>query len=753
MPSDLGYLVYPGACIFLGWVLVLLLGGRKAQKTALVFLSVLYLFYVVAWQDSRQLIALERQLNQERVTITGSIERIRQYQWGSLVDLRPCGLPRSSLLRVFVNGQPVPFGVGDVVMVQGSARYKRATPPRHWLWWDPFNLRAWTISTTEEEIELIRRANWGLRQLVLSRLDQIQNLQPQSKGLLKALLFGDRSDLASSISENAKKAGVSHLLAISGMHLGMYITVFTIVLRKKQPQVALAGIVLFTVLSGGGASAIRAVVGGLYFALASWVGRQVSSREAFARTLLVLLWLSPAYLFDLGFRLSIVSVWALILYNSYRCGSSRIGNLLGPGLLVTAVIMPLTAVYFGVINPWGPILTICCSPLVFLLVLGGLAALPFLLGGFGEYYFLCFGVMVDGLAAGLEKILLLSSRLPGITVTVGTVGLIFTLACYYALVTICKSASSKVGGQGGDMVISCGCFLLIFAALQANAFCQTVGGRYSPWLAVTILDVGHGDAFYLQLPGGSEMMIDGGGQSESDLHDWIGHSVVLPFLKYANCSHLDTVMVSHWHTDHTGGLVPILAEIPVASVVSPGGMLPPLLPAPELTNGRMMARRGLGFDQHGCSGAILYPAECPGDFLTNPNSASVVFRLEYADFSLIFTGDIPAREQKILARAHEGRSVVLKVPHHGGHSLNFHWLTQVNPRYAIISGEGVRRGQPNRDTLAKLADVDITTYRTDLIGNIRLLTDGTDLYVASTAGKTNPSLWGLNLLGLLLSLL
>lgn len=753
MPTEYGCLIYPGLLVVFGWLIVLIVGGKKPGKTGLLLLSVLYLYYVAAWQDAARLVALERQLQGERVVLTGSIERIRRYEWGSMLDLRPSGLPRSSLLRVFVNGQPVPCEVGDAVLVRGAARYQRFTPPQHWLWWDPFNLQGWTINCAGDGIELLRRGNSNLRQVVLRRLEQAQNLQPESKGLLKALLFGDRTDLSPVINENAKKTGVSHLLAISGLHLGMYVAAVTLTLRNKRPRTVLTGIILFAILSGGGASATRAVVAGLYFALAGWIGRQVTAREAFGRTLLLLLWLNPAYLFNLGFRLSIICVWGLILYNSFRSESTRLGNLLNPGLVVTAVIMPVAAAYFGVINPWGPFLTIGCAPFVFVLVLGGLAALPFLLCGVGDYFFLWFGWIIDRLTIALERILLVASRLPGVTVTVGTVGLLFMLACYSSLVFLCRRASDKVCGQGRDRVISWVCYCLIIALLQANALCQTLGAKYSPWLAVTVLNVGHGDAFYLELPGGSKMLIDGGGQSEADLHDWIGRSVVLPFLKYANCTSLDTVMISHWHADHTGGLLPVFAEIPVGGVVSPGGMIPPLLPAPEIANGPLAAQRGLSFAQAGCTGQILYPEEYSADYLANPNRASMVFRIEYGLFSLIFAGDLPAQEQKVLAQANEIKSLVLKVPHHGGHSLSAHWLSIVNPRYAIISGEGLRRGQPNRDTLAKLAQAGITAFRTDHSGNIRLRTDGTAVSLASTGGAINPNLWARNVLGLLLSLL
>jgi competence protein ComEC len=245
-------------------------------------------------------------------------------------------------------------------------------------------------------------------------------------------------------------------------------------------------------------------------------------------------------------------------------------------------------------------------------------------------------------------------------------------------------------------------------------------------LHVHFLDVGQGDAILIQCPNGQQILVDGG-PSPSVLLSHLGRR--MPFWDHS----LDLVVLTHPEEDHLGGLLEVLTRYDVSLVLDSGQ---------ECTNATCDAWRSLIEEKgipyrraeagmrlelgQGVQIEVLHP---PTPLMTNTasdiNNNSVVLRLQYGQFSVLLTGDVMEEAEQMLVSADQSlRSLVLKVPHHGGDtSLTEPFLEAVGPELAIISvGADNRFGHPNELTLEKLGG--IATYRTDRDGSVELVTDG-----------------------------
>jgi competence protein ComEC len=279
------------------------------------------------------------------------------------------------------------------------------------------------------------------------------------------------------------------------------------------------------------------------------------------------------------------------------------------------------------------------------------------------------------------------------------------------------------------------CLLLPLVALTAHvAVPQPVDGR----LHVTMLSVGQAESFLIKLPDGAIVLVDGGGYLHDTGRDF-GERTLVPALFKLGVRRIDHLILTHSHPDHIGGLPFAAAAFPIGSFgeASPGGVgeqydqLRSVLDRNRVTVSRLAAGDRIELSG-GVSLQVLSPRGGPRSLIGDVdemslNDDSLVFRLVYGSFSMLFTADagLPA-EGQMLADGRSLRSTVLKVGHHGSrHSTSEAFLKRVAPELALISaGRGNRFGLPNPDTLALLGSYGIRVYRTDRDGTVELVSDG-----------------------------
>lgn len=248
-------------------------------------------------------------------------------------------------------------------------------------------------------------------------------------------------------------------------------------------------------------------------------------------------------------------------------------------------------------------------------------------------------------------------------------------------------------------------------------------------LTVAFLDVGQGDAIYIEAPNGNQVLIDGG-PTESSVMRALGQ--VMPFYDRS----LDLVLATHPDQDHIGGLPSVIDHMNVSGVVTTENNAKTGVYAAfekiisEKKVRRILARRGERFIlDNGVVLEILFPTQNVWGWETN--KSSIVARLSYGDEPFLLTGDAPQAIEKYLVNIDGGalRANVLKLGHHGSRTSSAReFLSATNPDYAIISaGLNNRYGHPHKEVIALLAELKIQSRSTIDSGTIVFKTDGTNL--------------------------
>lgn len=252
-------------------------------------------------------------------------------------------------------------------------------------------------------------------------------------------------------------------------------------------------------------------------------------------------------------------------------------------------------------------------------------------------------------------------------------------------------------------------------------------------LQVHFIDVGQGDSILIQAPDGATALIDGGYQQAN----------VLAYLQRQGITRIDTMIATHPHADHIGGLIDVLHTLPVGVVVTSGashstGTFERFLDAIIAAK---VPYREVQTGEHIAVGTLQLQVLRSDAQARNLNDTALVLRLAYGQISLLLMGDAEApSERALLASVPEQLpATIIKVGHHGSRtSSSPAFLAAVRPQIAVYSaGRHNSYGHPHAQTIAALEAVGARIYGTDRDGTIILTTDGVSLQI-TTPGGTQP---------------
>lgn len=603
--------------------------------------------------------------------------------------------------------------------------------------------------------ELLRR----LKEELSCRCDRL--FGEEGGGVLRAMLLGDKTELNVDTKNIYQKSGMSHLLAISGLHISIVGMSLYRVLRKRGCSYGISGgiglalVLLYGAMTGMSISTIRAVTMFGLSVLAEFLGRSYDMLSALAVVALLLLLEQPLYVRSASFLLSFGAVLGVgLVYPAVQSlfeVQSKLGNAFLISLSIQISTLPLLQWFYYEFPVYSVFLNLLVIPLMGALMLCGIVAL-----GISAISW-----KIASLPALICRLILRlyewlgqgTLSLPGAVIICGKpkpwqiilyYGGICSFVFWRSRVrekekwNLClraakskeeKEETGEEKKQGErkrrrEKGVTIAITILLCVCLQL---------RFHRGLCFTMLDVGQGDGLFLRTEEGTTCLIDGG---SSDVKE-VGRYRILPFLKEQGVGSLDYVMVSHTDGDHISGIEELLKQAKEVGGIKIGTLLLSKQsleedPGLRLCNLAMEAgvdvrvmKAGVVLADKSTRLFCLHPTE--GVAYTDKNAGSLVLRLSYGEFSMLLTGDLEETgEREILQREKEIACDILKVGHHGSRfSTTEEWLKMVQPRLTLIScGENNSYGHPHKETLERLWETGSQTLVTTREGAITIYSDG-----------------------------
>jgi competence protein ComEC len=590
-------------------------------------------------------------------------------------------------------------------------------------------------------------------------LTGLNELVPEPEAALAAgILLGVRSGIDPAVNDAFARAGLTHVVAISGWNIAIVAALVAAATRplarlplgRGLAALAAAGVVAsYVLLTGASPSVVRAALmaGALLFARLG--GSRSHAMSALMLAALVMVLAAPAVVWDVGFQLSALATAGLIWFGAgFEARLRRWPALIREPVALTmaaqVTTLPVVLLNFERLSLIAPLANVLVVPLVPLVMLASAlaavvgathASLPVVgdvlawAAGGAAWLYLRLMVLVGQVAAAVP-FASLDLAAPAWLAAVWYPGLYL--------------ASRRIEAQPADTPVSdavvvAGSFVgrvtrpvPLATATMATIALLTLLTRPDGRLHLVVLDVGQGDGILIVAPTGETALVDGGPDPDL-LMRRLGER--LPFWQ----RRLDVVVMTHPHEDHVAGLVPALERFQVGTVLEPGReyenpTYPRFVALAHREPGAIfrLARAGdviaLG---DAARLAIIYPTDrdAAAPLLdADINNASIVMLLESGHFRALLTGDAKAPvEAQLLQRGIIGSVDVLKVGHHGSESSTIpEMLAVLRPRVGIIScGIGNAYGHPHAITLEHLGAVPgIAIHRTDQDGTVEVVADG-----------------------------
>lgn len=526
---------------------------------------------------------------------------------------------------------------------------------------------------------------------------------PKEAKLLSAMLFGNDADWEG--LEDFRTLNVIHILSISGLHIGLILALLSAVLKKftvpyDVRKLFVHGLLLmYLFLTGFPVGGMRVWLSLLFTDVGKRLWRPVDSNYALGFSAAIFLLVNPFYIYRLGFLFSFFSVYGIL--NIYPklpvLGSARgrAAQALGVSVAVSLAIAPLLLFTSGSISMMGLLANVVLLPLAALILYGGMAVslLSFLLPPVAagtavvtQWIFLPFLFLTKHMA-GMP----FNWVLPSFSVLEACA---YYLILHFAMHFPMRRLKLRAGR------------LLILQAALTGIVVMAWGAWTSPDLSVTQLYVGQGDCAYVEANGFRGLIDTGGSRLGADPTA----RYVEPFLRKKGVGALDGVFLSHYDADHAGGASTLAKNHRIKHIFAPApGSEEDVAMYDEILNkaGKIEAIEGT-FSMKDWELTVFPP------YGKEDNALSMAMELASKGQRMLFLGDLPEAQEKMLLADLRHRESIVKLAHHGSKTSSCdEFLEATRPRLAIISaGENNSYGHPHKVVLRRLKDHGISYAET-----------------------------------------
>lgn len=568
----------------------------------------------------------------------------------------------------------------------------------------------------------------ALKNDVLALLNR--HLPPDDASLLGSLLFGDgASPIDPETAEAFRQLGLAHVLAVSGAQiLFLWGILESLLTRLSVPRwlgvpLGCAGLWGYAAMTGLPPSVVRATWMGCALIVGWGVGRPLLRYLALMLVVTGMLLYRPGLLEDAGFQFSAIATFALLhtaprLLPLFRRLPEAVAQAFAMALAAGLWVLPLQLVHFGQFSPYSlPLNALTCFLVEAVTVLGFVAVVGGSLSELLAHHLLAGGYL---LLQAFTGIVTLTLPLPGASQVLRTPPL-----GWMGLAYLCLAVGLQILSQRRHAAVLVGLVAPVATYVTGEHLDRPRD------LEIVALSVGQGDALVIRTPRERWYLIDGG---PSWPHGDAGARTILPYLRRNGCKQLAGVIVTHAHEDHVGGLASVAEGLPIAAAWDPGQ--PDSSPGYQAWLERLLVKQIPLIPVHDGMRAELEPG-LTLDVLGPPrpahlgtrsdaNNNSVVLRLQYGKFAMLFAGDLESEaENRLLQRPERLRADVLKVAHHGSrYGSQRAFLEAVGAKAFVVSvGADNAFRHPAPETLARLRSFG-RVYRTDQDGAVRLRSDG-----------------------------
>lgn len=594
---------------------------------------------------------------------------------------------------------------------------------------------------TTKNTKKLRENNVNIISMIANKTANV--IKNQSKKLLKnkeaclliGLLIGDTDEIDEETKEDFRNSNLTHMLAVSGLHvsyvlLAVNYIITKVKIHKKLSKIIVMLLILFFILvTGATPSVLRAGTMTIYLIIGGIFYRRMSVFSSLNLSLLVIIIMNPYCLFDVGLQLSYAGTIGIVyLYPIIKEKIYNKANSILITISANIVIIPIMLYNFNTISLTFFISNLLAGPIIGIIIILGFSII---------IISLIFFPIANIFSKILNLLIILflntakaCANLPfsKIFIITPTLKFIFLYYCLLVFIIIKERIQIRINIKLRNKVIA---ILIILVIINPIKYFSNIKQSN---LKIYFVDVGQGDSTCIVTPKNKVILIDGGGNSKDENYD-IGKQTLLPYLLDKKINKIDYCIVSHFDSDHCGGLMYILKNLKVKNIII-GKQYEEYENYKEFikiakdkkinirvveAGEKITIEKNLYID-------VLWPINREKMVIQNAiNNNSLVFKLRYVNFSMLFTGDIEEiAEKEILDNYKENtellKSTILKVAHHGSKtSSTKEFINIVKPKYAVIGvGKDNKFGHPSNVTIENLKTINTEIYRTDEMGEISI---------------------------------
>ena len=547
--------------------------------------------------------------------------------------------------------------------------------------------------------------------------------------ILGGIVFGDD---AVSPPENIKQSfinsGLLHILAASGMNVAFIYSFFFFLLNLFRVNfrlniiLCITAVAAYVLMTGMGASVLRAALMLLFVLAGKLIDRDAHSIALLSFVAFIMLLYNPMYINDVGFQLSFVVTFGLLLMMPYivSCKNKIINWCIATvciPIIAQLWVIPIQIFYFNNISIYSVFANILSVPFLSVISFCGfISSLLSIIVPISDIVCQFFDFILGPLLKLIVAISNFWGSLPHASYQT-THPHVIQIILYYALLINISFIADKTLRENYGKVIKSSILFLVVSLLLTQVSVPNHN------LEITAFDVGNADSFLIKTPNNKYLMIDtakngyNGGKSQAQI-------ILLKYMIDNGIKNIDKIIVTHFDNDHSGGAVDLIRGIKVKEIYV-NSLTHNSVTAKEIyktagqfgTNVIEAENNQLIFDNDNLKITNYIAKNTAG---VGDNESSIITLLQYGDFSMLFTGDAGIETFNRLREFIPKNLTVLKVGHHGASGvINKEIAEYLNPRYSVISTGENKFGHPSVYTLKTLSKSEI--LRTDINNAIKFI--------------------------------